>query len=83
MKSAGPEDLVFQSVATSAPMRDNNILCRHIKPAVRKLELIGSTGKMLHRSCATCLQRVGVDVKDAQGNHAVQPDAGCLPAARA
>src|SRR5579872_3326452 len=30
-----PEDLVFQSVRTGAPMRDNNILSRHIKPAGR------------------------------------------------
>ena len=26
MKATGPDDLVFQSVAKGAPMRDNNIL---------------------------------------------------------
>jgi small multidrug resistance pump len=39
VKSDGPEDLVFQSVTTGAPMRDNNILTRHIKPAGRKIGL--------------------------------------------
>ncbi len=33
VKSCGPDDLVFQSVKDGAPMRDNNILVRHIKPA--------------------------------------------------
>jgi len=35
VKSDNPEDLVFQSVQKGAPMRDNNILSRHIKPAAR------------------------------------------------
>jgi integrase len=39
VKSDGPDDLVFQSVRTGAPMRDNNILSRHIKPAARKMGL--------------------------------------------
>ena len=30
VKSRGPDDLVFQSVRTGAPMRDNNILVRHL-----------------------------------------------------
>ena len=37
VKSEGPDDLVFQSVQSGRPMRDNNILARHIKPAGRKL----------------------------------------------
>jgi integrase len=37
VKSDGPDDLVFQSVAKGVPMRDNNILSRHIKPAGRTL----------------------------------------------
>ena len=37
VKSDGPDDLVFQSVQSGRPMRDNNILARHIKPAGRKL----------------------------------------------
>src|ERR1043166_6665202 len=36
VKSDGPDDLVFQSVENGSPMRDNNILTRHIKPAGRK-----------------------------------------------
>jgi hypothetical protein len=32
VKSHGPEDLVFQSVAKGAPMRDNSILVRHKAP---------------------------------------------------
>lgn len=39
VKSDGPEDVVFQSVKTGAPIRDNFVLCRHIKPAARKLGL--------------------------------------------
>jgi integrase len=35
--SFGPDDLVFQSVKDGRPMRDNNILSRHIKPAGRLL----------------------------------------------
>ena len=34
-KSQRHGHLVFQSVAKGAPMRDNNILVRHIKPAAR------------------------------------------------
>jgi integrase len=67
VKSDGPDDLVFQSVATGAAMRDNNILCRHIKPAARKLNLDWVNWQVLRRSCATWLQQAGVDVKDAQG----------------
>jgi len=62
-----PEDLVFQSVFTGAPMRDNNILTRHIKPAARKLNIGWVNWQVLRRSCATWLQQAGVDVKDAQG----------------
>jgi integrase len=67
VKSAGPDDLVFQSVAKGAPMRDNNILTRHIKPAARKLGMPWVNWLVLRRSCATWLQQAGVDVKDAQG----------------
>lgn len=67
VKSAGPDDLVFQSVAKGAPMRDNNVLARHIKPAARSLGLGWVNWQVLRRSCATWLQQAGVDVKDAQG----------------
>jgi integrase len=67
VKRDGPDDLVFQSVAKGAPIRDNNILARHIKPAGRKLKLDFVNWQVLRRSCATWLQQAGVDVKDAQG----------------
>jgi len=67
VKSGGPNDLVFQSVVKGAPMRDNNILVRHIKPAARKLGIPWVNWQVLRRSCATWLQQAGVDVKDAQG----------------
>jgi integrase len=37
VKSDAPDALVFQSVRKGVPMRDNNILSRHIKPAAKKL----------------------------------------------
>ena len=49
------------------PMRDNNILARHIKPVARKLDIPWLNWHVLRRSCATWLQQAGVDVKDAQG----------------
>ena len=67
VKSDGPDDLVFQSVAKGAPMRDNNILSRHIKPAARKLGLGWVNWLVMRRSCATWMQQAGVDVKEAQG----------------
>jgi len=67
VKSDGPDDLVFQSVLTGSPMRDNNVLSRHIKPAARKLGIGWVNWQVLRRSCATWLQQAGVDVKDAQG----------------
>jgi hypothetical protein len=39
VKSSNPEDLVFQSVMKGTPLRDNNILARHLKPAARKMGL--------------------------------------------
>ncbi len=67
VKAGGPEDLVFQSVRKGGPMRDNNVLVRHIKPAARKLGIGWVNWQVLRRSCATWLQQAGVDVKDAQG----------------
>lgn len=67
VKGDGPDDLVFQSVLKGAPMRDNNILARHIKPAARSLKMGWVNWQVLRRSCATWLQQAGVDVKDAQG----------------
>ncbi len=67
VKSAGPDDLVFQSVTTGAPITDNWVLSRKIKPAARKLGIGWVNWQVLRRSCATWLQQAGVDVKDAQG----------------
>jgi integrase len=66
VKSSGPDDLVFQSVRTGAPMRDNNILVRHIKPAARAMGLPWVNWQVLRRSFAMRLKKSGADVKDAQ-----------------
>lgn len=66
VKSDGPDDLVFQSLATGAPMRDNNVLVRHLKPAARKLGIDWVNWQVLRRSFATWLKMAGADVKDAQ-----------------
>jgi integrase len=64
--ASGPEDLVFPSLVTRGPMRDNNVLVRHIKPAARKLGLAFVNWQVLRRSFATWLKLAGADVKDAQ-----------------
>jgi integrase len=67
VKSDGPKDLVFQSVRTGAPIRDNIVLSRHIKPAARKLAIGWVNWQVLRRSCATWMDQAQVNVKDAQG----------------
>ena len=59
VKAAGPMDLVFQSVSKGAPMRDNNILSRHIKPAARKMGLGFVNWRCLRTSHATWLKLAG------------------------
>jgi integrase len=66
VKSDGPDDLVFQSVKSGEPMRDNNILARHIKPAGRKLGIGWVNWLVLRRSYATWLRMVGTDPRDRQ-----------------
>jgi integrase len=66
VKADGPEDLVFQGVSKGGPMRDNNILCRFIKPLARSLGIGWVNWLVLRRSHATWLKMVGADVKDAQ-----------------
>jgi integrase len=66
VKSDKPDDLVFQSVMKGAPMRDNSILVRFIKPAARKLGIGWVNWLCLRRSHATWLKMAGADVKDAQ-----------------
>ena len=58
--------MVFQSLFKGAPMRDNNILTRHIKPAARKLGIPWVNWLVLRRSFATWLKLAGADIKDAQ-----------------
>lgn len=66
VRSFGPDDLVFQSVKDGRPMRDNNILTRHIKPAGRMLGMPWLNWRCLRTSHATWLKLAGADVKDAQ-----------------
>jgi integrase len=67
VRCSGPDDLVFQSVTKGAPMRDNNILVRHIKPAAKALGLPFVNWQVLRRSFAMLLKKSGADIKDAQG----------------
>jgi integrase len=53
VKSDGGDDLVFQSVKAGAPIRDNTVLSRRIKPAARKLGIGWVNWQVLRRSCAT------------------------------
>jgi len=66
VKTSGPDDLVFASIRTGAPMRDNSILCRFIKPAGKKLGIGWVNWRCLRTSHATWLKMAGADVKDAQ-----------------
>jgi integrase len=66
VKSCGPDDLVFTSVMKGAPMRDNAILTRFLKPAARALGMGWVNWQVLRRSHATWLKLAGADVKDAQ-----------------
>jgi integrase len=66
VKSVGPDDLVFQSLLTGGPMRDNNVLVRHIKPAAKRLGIGWVNWQVLRRSFATWLKLAGADIKDAQ-----------------
>ena len=66
VKSDGPDDLFFQSLKAGRPMRDNNILVRHTKPAARKIGIGWVNWLVLRRSFATWLKLAGADVKDAQ-----------------
>ena len=66
VKADGPDDLVFQSVRSGKPLRDNNILARFIKPAGRALGLPWVNWRSLRTSHATWLKMAGADVKDAQ-----------------
>jgi hypothetical protein len=66
VKSAEPDDLVFQSVQQGKPMNDQNVLRRHIKPAAKKLGL-HVNWRCLRTSHATWLVQAGADPKSVQG----------------
>ena len=67
VKSDGPEDLVFQSVRKGAPMRDNNILSRFIKPAGREIGIEWVNWRSLRTSYGTWVVKyLKADIKDAQ-----------------
>ena len=67
VKSSEPDDLVFQSVYKGTPMRDGNVLRRHIKPAAEKLGLSHVNWRSLRTSCATWMVQAGADPKSVQG----------------
>jgi len=53
VKADGVDDLVFQSVKSGRPMRDNNILVRHIKPAARQVGIPWVNWQVLRRTHAS------------------------------
>ena len=67
VKSAGQDDLVFQSVQSGKPMNDQNVLKRHIQPAARALGLPFVNWRCLRTSHATWLVQAGADPKSVQG----------------
>ena len=69
VRSCEPTDLVFQSLRTGAPMNDQNILRRHLRPAATKLgiDLKKATWHSLRRSWGTWMGQAGADVKSIQG----------------
>jgi integrase len=72
VKADGPTDLVFQGVHTGQPMRDGNILRRHLKPAGKAIGIPWINWRVLRTSYATWLGESGASVKDvmAQMRHA-------------
>lgn len=65
VRADGSGDLVFASLVSGSPMREGNILRRHIKPAADALG-VKVNWQILRRSFATWLKLEGADVKDAQ-----------------
>ena len=66
VRSAEPDDLVFQSVQRGKPMNDQNVLRRHVKPAAQALGL-HVNWRCLRTSHATWLVQAGADPKSVQG----------------
>jgi len=69
VRSDAPHDLVFPSLRTGAPMRDGNILRRHLRPAALRLGMDPkkATWRSLRTSCATWMVEAGANPKDVQG----------------
>ncbi len=86
VRSDAPHDLVFPSLRTGAPMRDGNILRRHLRPAALKLGMDPkkATSRSLRTSCATWMVEAGANPKDVQGDAALPhlDDDGRLRATR-
>jgi integrase len=89
VKSAGPNDLVFQSVQSGKPMNDQNVLKRHVQPAARALGLPFVNWRCLRTSHATWLIQAGADPKSVQGqmrhsriSTTMEIYAQCVPAAQ-
>jgi len=68
VRSDRPQDLVFQSLRKGTPMRDGNILRRHLRPAALKLGIDPkkATWRSLRTSCATWMIEAGSNPKDTQ-----------------
>ncbi len=78
VRSDGPHDLVFQSLRKGAPMRDGNILRRHLRPAAVKLGIDPkkATWRSLRTSCATWMIEAGANPKDTQPTSGGHQDDG-------
>jgi integrase len=68
VRADGPQNLVFQSLRNGAPMRDGNVLRRHLRPAAIKLGIDPkkATWRSLRTSCATWMIEAGVNPKEVQ-----------------
>jgi integrase len=68
VRSSQPSDLVFQSLRTGAPMNDQNILRRHLRPAAKKrgIDPKKATWRSLRTSWATWMGQAGADLKSIQ-----------------
>jgi integrase len=69
VRADGLHDLVFQSLRNGGPMRDGNILRRHLRPAALKLGIDPkkATWRSLRRSYGTWMVEAGANPKDVQG----------------
>jgi len=75
VRKDGPKELVFQSLRKGAPMRDGNILRRHLRPAALKLGIDRkkATWRSLRTSCATWMIEAGANPKDTQAQMRHEP----------